>query len=171
MVKNRKFLSTLWTMIEAVLEPDGIELVELEYFFSGGAWTLRLYIDALNGVTLDDCAMVSRQIGALLDMEDPIDHHYNLEVSSPGINRVLRKITDFERFSGRLARIKTIHKIGGRKNFLGILRGTQDVTVIMEVDNSTIEISAENIEKAHLETPPKEILQQGLHKKAFSVGG
>lgn len=171
MVKNRKFLSTLWTMIEPVLEPDGIELVELEYFLSGGVWNLRLYIDAPNGVTLDDCAMVSRQIGALLDMEDPIDHHYNLEVSSPGINRVLRKLTDFERFSGRVARIKTTHKIGGRKNFVGILKGTQDATIIMEVDNNTIEISAENIEKAHLETPPEEILQQGLHKKAFSVGG
>lgn len=171
MVTNRKILSDLWTMIEPVLEPDGIELVEVEYLLLGGSWTLRLYIDTPNGVTIDDCAMVSRQIGALLDMENPIDHRYNLEVSSPGINRVMRKLQDFERFSGRQARIRTTHKIDGRKKFSGVLRGTLDTTVLMELGNGVVEIDVENIEKAYLETPPDEILQQGLHKKAFSVGG
>lgn len=171
MVIDRKLLSYLWNIIEPVLEPDGIELVEVEYLLLGGSWTLRLYIDSPQGITLDDCAMVSRQVGALLDIEDPIDHHYSLEVSSPGINRVLRKLRDFDRFSGRQARIRTIHKIDGRRNFLGVLRGARGATVIMEVDNKMIEINAENIEKAHLETPPDEILQQGLNNKAFSVGG
>ena len=105
-------------MIEPVLEPDGIELVEVEYLLLGGSWTLRLYIDTPNGVTIDDCAMVSRQIGALLDMENPIDHRYNLEVSSPGINRVMRKLQDFERFSGRQARIKNLRiRLTAEKNF------------------------------------------------------
>jgi len=171
MVTDRKLLSYLWDLIEPVLEPDGIELVELEYLLLGGSWTLRLYIDSPQGITIDDCAMVSRQVGALLDIEDPIDHHYSLEVSSPGINRVMRKLGDFNRFSGRQARIRTIHKIEGRRNFLGVIRGTRDTTVMMEVDNKMIEINAENIEKAHLETPPDEIMQQGLNKKAFSVGG
>ncbi|MHB8205086.1 MAG: ribosome maturation factor RimP [Desulfomonilaceae bacterium] len=171
MVTNRKLLSDLWTMIEPVLEPDGIELVEVEYLLLGGSWTLRLYIDTPNGVTIDDCAMVSRQIGALLDMENPIDHRYNLEVSSPGINRVIRKLQDFERFSGRQARIKTTHKIDGRKNFSGMLKGTLNTTVLMELENRVVEIDVENIEKAHLETPPDEILQQDLHKNSFSVGG
>ncbi len=171
MIRNRKLLSALWSMIESVLEPDEIELVELEYFLSGGSWTLRLYIDSVHGVTLDDCVMVSRQIGALLDMENPIDHRYILEVSSPGINRILRKLSDFERFSGRQARLRTTHKIDGRRNFLGILRGTRDATVLLEVENKITEIDVENIEKAHLETPPDDILQQSLHKKAFSVGG
>ena len=171
MVTNRKLVLDLWTMIEPVLEPDGIELVEVEYLLLGGSWTVRLYIDTPNGVTIDDCAMVSRQIGALLDMKNLIDHRYNLEVSSPGINRVIRKLRDFERFSGRQARIRTTHKIDGRKNFSGILRGTQDSTVLMELRNGVVEIDVENIEKAHLETPPDEILQQGLHQKAFSVGG
>lgn len=171
MTTNRKLVSSLWTMIEPVLEADGIELVEVEYLLSGGSWTLRLYIDTPDGVTLDDCTTISRQVGAFLDAEDPIEQHYNLEVSSPGINRVVRKLSDFERFSGRRARIRTAHKIDGRKNFLGILRGTRDATVIIEVENSLMEINAENIEKAHLETPPDEILQQSLRKKALSMGG
>lgn len=171
MARNRKLLSSLWTLMEPILEADGIELVEIEYLISGGSWTLRLYIDAPGGVTLEDCATVSRQIGVLLDAEDPIAHHYKLEVSSPGINRVLRKLGDFERFSSKQARIKTTHKIDGRKNFLGILRGTRGDTVIMEVENRLVEIDAENIEKAHLETPPDEILQQSLRQKALSVGG
>jgi ribosome maturation factor RimP len=171
MVKNRKLLSELWAMIEPVLEADGIELVEVEYLLLGGSWTLRLYIDNPGGVTIDDCAMFSRQISALLDMKNPIDHRYNLEVSSPGINRVIRKLNDFERFSGRKARIRTTHKIDGQKNFLGVLRGTQDTAVLLELENRVVEIDVENIEKAHLETPPDEILQQSLHKKALSVGG
>ena len=171
MTTNRKLVSSLWTMIEPVLEADGIELVEVEYLLSGGSWTLRLYIDTPDGVTLDDCTTISRQVGAFLDAEDPIEQHYNLEVSSPGINRVVRKLIDFERFSGRRARIRTAHKIDGRKNFLGILRGTRDATVIIEVEKSLMEINAENIEKAHLETPPDEILQQSLRKKALSMGG
>ena len=108
---------------------------------------------------------------ALLDMKNPIDHRYNLEVSSPGINRVIRKLNDFERFSGRKARIRTTHKIDGQKNFLGVLRGTRDTAVLLELENRVVEIDVENIEKAHLETPPDEILQQSLHKKALSVGG
>ncbi|MGC8604035.1 MAG: ribosome maturation factor RimP [Desulfomonilaceae bacterium] len=171
MASNRKLLSDLWAMIEPVLEPDGIELVELEYGLLGGSWTLRLYIDTLSGVTIDDCAMVSRQVGALLDLENPINHHYNLEVSSPGINRVIRKPSDFERFSGRQASVRTAQKIEGRKNFMGILRGIQDNSVLMEVQNKIVEIEMENIEKAHLVTSPEEILKKNLHKKASSVGG
>jgi len=171
MTTNRKLVCSLWTMIEPVLEADGIELVEVEYLLCGGSWTLRLYIDTADGVTLEDCATISRQVGAFLDAEDPIKQHYNLEVSSPGINRVVRKLTDFERFSGRQARIRTAHKIDGRRNFLGILRGTRDTTVIIEVEKSLMEINAENIEKAHLETPPDEIFQQSLRKRALSMGG
>jgi ribosome maturation factor RimP len=171
MTTNRKLVNSLWTMIEPVLEADGIELVEVEYLLCGGSWTLRLYIDTPDGVTLDDCATISRQVGAFLDAEDPIEQHYNLEVSSPGINRVVRKLTDFERFSGRRVRIRTAHKIDGRRNFLGILKGIRDATVIIEVEKSLMEINAENIEKAHLETPPDEILQQSLRKRALSMGG
>ncbi len=171
MARNRKLVSSLWTMIEPVLEADGIELVEMEYLLSGGFWTLRLYIDRPEGVTLEDCATISRQVSALLDAEDPIEHHYNLEVSSPGINRVIRKLTDFQRFSDRQARIRTAHKVEGRRNFAGILKGTRDGVVIIEVEKTLYEIDAENIEKAHLETPPDEILQQSLRKRALSMGG
>ncbi|MGC8659134.1 MAG: ribosome maturation factor RimP [Desulfomonilaceae bacterium] len=171
MIADRKLVSDLWTMIEPVLAPDGIELVELEYGLFGGAWTLRLYIDTPTGVNIDVCAMVSRQVGALLDLENPIDHPYNLEVSSPGINRVLRKLQDFERFSDRKARIRTSRKIEGRKNFVGVLRGTKDTKVLIEIDNKIIEIDVESIEKAYLDMPPGEILQQDLHRKATSLGG
>ncbi len=104
---DRQFIEQLWKMIDPIVEPEGLELVELEYRPEGGRWMLRVYIDRPTGVTLADCELISRQVGALLDMEDPIHHSYVLEVSSPGINRVLRREKDFQFFC-RLA--------GGGKN-------------------------------------------------------
>ena len=107
----------MWELIEPVLEPEGIELVDIEFKNEMGRWVLRLYIDAPAGIKLDHCELVSRQVGALLDMKDPIDHSYHLEVSSPGINRVLRKERDFDLYAGSPVRIKTRRKLDGRRNF------------------------------------------------------
>jgi ribosome maturation factor RimP len=143
-----------------VLEEKGRELVDLEYKRESQGWVLRLYIDEPGGVTLDSCAEVSREVGVLLEVEDPIETAYNLEVSSPGLDRPLVKVPDYERFAGRLVKIKSRVAVDvdgkgrGRKTFIGILGGLCDGKVVLELkekDGLRIEIPFADIEKANLE--------------------
>jgi len=157
-------------MIEPVLEPEGIELVDIEFKLEGGRWVLRLYIDTPQGVTLDDCELVSRQVGALLDIRDPIEHRYVLEVSSPGINRVLRRERDFRLFAGSPVRIRTRRKLTGRRNFQGILKGMEDSAIILEVDGARVEIDPENVEKANLDLSEDDLFRKDLRKRAVRAG-
>jgi len=161
---DRAFVTSLWAMIEPVLEPDGIELVEVEFKHEAGRCVLRLYIDAPNGVTLDDCELVSRQVGALLDVKDPIEHPYQLEVSSPGINRVLRKQEHFDRYKGSPVRIKTLQKVEGRRNFRGILLGTKHSKIVVEVDGKRVAINPNDVEKARLDLPEDELFRGDLKR-------
>ena len=100
-------------LVRPVLEEMGLELVEVQYRREQSGWVLRFIIDKQEGISLDDCVAVSREVGQLLDIEDIIDQSYNLEVSSPGLERPLKSIADFQRFVGRKARIKTLEAIGG----------------------------------------------------------
>jgi ribosome maturation factor RimP len=167
---DRELISALWRLIEPVLEPDGIELVEVEFKPEGGRWVLRLYIDSPMGVTLDDCEFTSRQIGALLDIKDPIHRPYTLEVSSPGINRVLRKEKDFKLFAGSPVRLKTRRKVAGRRNFQGILKGMENSKIVIEVDGDRIEISSEDLEKARLDLPEQELFRGDLRRGSVITG-
>lgn len=155
-------------MIEPILEPEGIDLAEIEFKLEGGRWILRLFIDAPGGVTLDDCEAVSRQVGALLDIKDPIQQKYTLEVSSPGINRVLRKEKDFVRFSGSPVRIKTRTKIQGQRNFQGVIQGVENSKIVIIVDGNRIEISPDDLEKARLDLPQTELLRKDLRRRSAS---
>ena len=165
---DRELISSLWTMIEPVLEPEGMELVEIEFKMESGRWILRLFIDAPGGVTLDDCVAVSRQVGALLDIKDPIERKYTLEVSSPGINRVIRKEKDFSRFAGSPVRIKTRTKIQGQRNFQGMLQGVEDSKIIVIVDGNRIEINPDDLEKARLDLPQKELSRKDTRRRSAS---
>lgn len=167
---DRQLISRLWALIEPVLEPEGIELVELEFKPEAGRWILRLYIDSPGGVTLDDCELVSRQVGALLDVKDPIEHRYTLEVSSPGINRVLRKEKDFELFAGSPVKIKTRQKLDGRRNFQGTLKGVTNARIVLEVDEKLVEISPDDVETARLDLPEKDFFRRDLRSKAATTG-
>ena len=167
---DRDLISAVWRLIEPVLEPDGIELVEVEFKPEGGRWVLRLYIDSSVGVTLDDCEFTSRQIGALLDIKDPIHRPYTLEVSSPGINRVLRKEKDFKLFAGSPVRLKTRRKVAGRRNFQGILKGMENSKIVIEVDGDRIEISSEDLEKARLDLPEQELFRGDLRRGSAITG-
>lgn len=167
---DKELFSTLWKMIEPVLEPDGVELVELEFKFEGGRWILRLYIDTAGGVTLEDCERVSRQISALLDVEDPIEQSYTLEVSSPGINRVLRKGQDFDRFAGSPVWLRTVAKVKGRRTFRGILKGMENSRIVIEIDGQRVEISPEDLEKARLDLPDAEFFRGDSSKRAVATG-
>ena len=156
--------------MEPVLDPEGIEVVEIEFKPEGGKWVLRVYIDSPDGVTLDDCELASRQIGALLDMKDPIEHPYRLEVSSPGINRVLRKKKDFDLFAGSPVRIRTLRKLDGRRNFRGMLQGTQGSDILVEVEGKQVEIALDDLEKARLDLPEEELFREDLRRRAGRSG-
>ena len=135
-----------------IVEGEGLELVDVEFQRERGGWVLRLYIDKEEGVSLADCETVSAQLGDILDVEDLIDHPYNLEVSSPGLNRPLSREADFTRFAGRLVRITTLKPLGGRRRFVGRLLGLRDGNVILqEEDGSSAAIPHSAIAKARLE--------------------
>lgn len=134
-----------------VIESMGMELVDVEYRREPGGWVLRLYIDREGGVTLDDCGNVSKEVGAVLEIEEMIEHSYNLEVSSPGLTRPLKKPGDFERFKGRFVKIKCYSAVNGRKTLTGISRGIDGEDVVVDLDGEEVRIAYSNIAKANLE--------------------
>ncbi len=145
-------------LLEPVLVRDGFELVEVEWLREGGSWVLRLYVDRPSGVGIEDCQAVSRTVEPILDAEDLVEPAYNLEVSSPGLDRPLRKPADFDRFAGRRAHVKTFGPIEGsapgsppRKNWTGTLRGYRDGAVEIEVDGQLHRVPHDKIAKANLE--------------------
>lgn len=144
-------MQDLTALCEPVVESMGYELVGVEFHASEHHGIFRLYIDHGNGITADDCAAVSRQISALLDVEDPIAQAYDLEVSSPGINRPLFKVSDYERFTGLKAKIKLAVALNGRKNFSGVLQGIgENNQVLIIIDSETFELPFHDIAKANL---------------------
>jgi ribosome maturation factor RimP len=141
----------LTELFEPVVESMGYELVGIEFNAGGGHGTLRVYIDREQGVSLDDCAAISHQISGILDVEEPISQAYDLEVSSPGIDRPLFKLADFERFTGKVAKIKLVVGMQGRKNFKGQLQGVGDSKlIIIEVDGELFDLPLSDIARANL---------------------
>ena len=143
-------LTQLWDLLEPVVAGLGYELVEIEYNPSIRHGVLRLYIDHEDGIQLDDCTDVSNQVSALLDVEDPIPVHYNLEVSSPVMDRPLRGIKDYERFTGEVVKIRTGMAIDGRRNFKGRLCGVEGDEINIECDGQRFYLPLASIEKARL---------------------
>lgn len=121
-------------VVSPVLDNLGYELVERELLHDAGRLVLRLYIDHGNGVTIDDCERASRSIEDLLEVEEVVPAAYCLEVSSPGLNRPLRKKQDFERFKGNKIKLKTSEPIDGRGNFKGLLQGVDGDDILILID-------------------------------------
>ena len=128
-----------------------LELIEVQYRQEGHGWVLRLFIDGPNGIGIDDCAKVSREMNVLLDVEDLIPHAFHLEVSSPGLERPLRSIADYKRFAGKKARVKVRHPIDGQKVFVGIIGESDEMNfeLILE-DENTMRFHLDQIRKARL---------------------
>jgi len=137
-------------MLEPVVEALGFELVDVELAGSSGNALLRVYIDSLGGVTVDDCATVSRQVSAVLDVEDPVPGKYALEVSSPGLDRPLVKLKDFQRFTGDEIKVRMVRPILGRRNFTGRLAGIEGESIVLEVGAESFSLPLDDIEKARL---------------------
>jgi len=142
----------LANLAREAVEPMGYELVGVDFFQRGGRRSalLRVYIDRPEGVTLDDCATVSHQLSGVLDVESPIAGEYDLEVSSPGLDRPLFTAEHFARFQGHQARIKLMAKRDGRRHFKGVLSGVHDDTLSLEVEGAVIEIPLAAVESARL---------------------
>ena len=136
--------------IEPLCEAEGMELVHIEYQRERGGRILRLYIDTPGGITLDDCINISSQAGDIIDVNLENIGTYSLEVSSPGSDRHLGKKSDFERFKGRVAKIKTAQMVEGKKKFTGVLQGISGEMVKRLVDDQTVGIPLREISKAHL---------------------
>jgi ribosome maturation factor RimP len=134
-----------------VLEELGLELVEVQYRREQHGWILRLIIDKPEGVTLDDCASVSREISQLLDIEDVIYQAYNLEVTSPGLDRPLKSLAEFERFVGRKAKVKTTEAIGGKQVFIGTIKRTAGESIVLQLNDEEVTILFSQVAKARLE--------------------
>ena len=143
------------TRIVDLLEPSvrglGYELLGVEFTGQGQHSRLRIFIDRDGGVNLDDCELVSRQVSAVLDVEDPIRGHYALEVSSPGLDRPLFKLEHFSRFVGSLVKIRLRNALTGQRNFKGkIVRVDDRAIVIEQEDAGEISLAHDNIDKANL---------------------
>ncbi|WP_290648108.1 ribosome maturation factor RimP [Aquisalimonas sp.] len=141
---------TLTALIEPAVTAMGYELVGLEYRPSRRNGLLRVYIDAPAGITLADCEAVSHQVSGVLDVEDPIQGSYRLEISSPGVDRPLFNALDFERFAGAEARVRLHGLWEGRRKLCGILHGVQDGCVMIEEHGTHYAVPLERIDKANL---------------------
>jgi ribosome maturation factor RimP len=140
--------------IEALLRPTvealGFELWGLEYLSHGRHTTLRLYIDAEEGVTVDDCAETSRHVSGLLDVEDPISGEYTLEVSSPGLDRLLFQLEHYPPYVGEWIELRLRTPFEGRRKFKGTLKGVEGEDVIIQVDDHEFLLPHASVERAQV---------------------
>ena len=137
-------------LVQPILQDYSLELVDVEYLRERSGWIVRITIDKEGGVTLGDCTTVSRELGFLMEIKEVIEHPFNLEVSSPGLNRPLKTEKDFERFAGRKVTIKTAEPLDGRRNFQGTLRSFKNGHVTLDNQEKTWRIPFEAIAKAKL---------------------
>ncbi len=137
-------------IIEPIIEENGYDLVDVEFIKEGSDWFLRVYIDHEKGILIDDCVKASQLISAKLDEEDPIVQEYNLEVSSPGIERVIKKDKDFMRFIGSKIKIKLFTKYLDKKQHVGEIAGINEQSLTIHSDGETIEIPRELLSKVTL---------------------
>lgn len=137
-------------LLEPAVEALGYELVDLELNFSGRRGVLRLFIDRSEGIRVEDCEAVSRQVSAVLDVEDPIRRDYALEVSSPGLDRKLVKPAHFDRFAGQAVQGRFRQMLDGRRRFTGTLVGRNGTMVTIRVEDADLTVSMDDLEVIRL---------------------
>ena len=142
--------SDLESLLAPVVASQGCELWGLEYSMQGRRGLLRLYIDTPSGVSLEDCERISRQVSAVLDVEDPIASAYTLEVSSPGLDRPLYTPAQFARYVGHRVAVRLRVPYEGRRRFQGVLNGLEDGDVVLQVDDTEYLLPFEGIDKANV---------------------
>ncbi|MGC9194579.1 MAG: ribosome maturation factor RimP [Syntrophobacteraceae bacterium] len=145
-----ELIGRLWNLVEPVVGAQAMEVLEIEYRRESPGWVLRIFIDGPQGITVDDCAKISRGLGDLLDVADVIPVAYHLEVSSPGIDRPLRKLEHFQKHIGDVIELRTISPVQNRRNFKGLLKEASIEGLIVECDSNDYAIGMELIERARL---------------------
>ena len=137
-------------MFEPAIEALGCDLWGIDYHAQGKESVLRIYIEKNDGVMMEDCERVSRQVSSILDVEDPISGEYTLEVSSPGMDRSLFKLDQYRLYFGQHVNIRLRVAFDGRKNFSGTLKAVEEDEIVLEVDNEEYLLPFELIDKANL---------------------
>ncbi len=148
---NEAIINRVSNITTPILDGMGIELVEIVCQRAKRRWLLRIFIDKEGGVTIDDCEQVSREVGAILDVEDIIPASYILEVSSPGLDRALKKAKDYKRYMGRLVRITTGIPVEQQRFFVGRITAVEGDEIIIDTGKQTIKIPFNIIKRGNLE--------------------
>lgn len=143
-------LEQLQALLAPVVEALGYQCWGIEFISQGRHSLLRVYIDHVDGILIDDCEKVSRQISAVLDVEDPVSGEYTLEVSSPGMDRPLFTLEQFAAHAGEQVKIRLRAPYEGRRNFQGLLRGVEEQDVVVQVDQHEYLLPVDSIDKANI---------------------
>lgn len=144
-------LENIRAVIEPIIQRLGFELWDCQLHQSGSHSLLRVYIDRAEGVTLDDCTRVSREIGAILEVEDAIKNRYHLEISSPGLERNLITLQHFQRYVGRIVKIKLRIARDGKKQLVGQIEKVMDGNIFLKTEDSVMSIVLNDIQRANLQ--------------------
>ncbi len=144
-------LGKIQNAVQAVLDQEAVELVDVQMLHESGRRILRFYVDKAGGVKLDDCEYLSHRIGGVLDTENLVDGNYVLEVSSPGMDRVLKKERDFLRFVGHRAKVRLKTAENGQRTFHGFLKAMEGTQVVLESGGNLVKFGLERIDEARLD--------------------
>ena len=147
---NGPVVKEVTALIEPILDEMEIELVDVEFLSEQGRWILRIYVDKAGGITLNTCARVSREIDHIIEVKDIFNQRYVLEVSSPGLNRRLKKEKDFESAVGKNIKIRMITPLEGQRNFKGSLQSFQNGILYLSIEDNLISLPYGDVEKANL---------------------
>jgi ribosome maturation factor RimP len=151
MSETKRVINAVSLLTESILPEYGLELVDVEFQFERGRWILRIFVDKQGGITIDDCASISRELGDLIEAEDIINLSYVLEVSSPGLNRPLKKEADFIRSIGKMVQLKMSKPVNKRRNFTGCLADIKEGMISLIIDdNNLVELPLNEIDKARI---------------------
>ena len=138
--------ATIEEIVQPIVDAKNFEIVDIEYVKEAGEYYLRVYLDKEGGISLSDCELVSRELSEILDKKDPIKDNYFLEVSSPGLDRPLKKDKDFVRYKGRDVEIKLYKPMNGSKHFEGELVGlTEDNNIKVIIDNEEVDFARKEV--------------------------
>lgn len=140
----------LTALLTPLIDAMGYRLWGIEYMAQGKHSLLRVYLDKDGGIDIEDCAQASRQISSLLDVEDPINGEYTLEVSSPGLDRILFNLDQFKEYAGYHAKVRLTRSFEGRRNFSGQIKAVEDNEVVLIIGEEELTLPYELIEKANL---------------------
>ncbi|MEH6577396.1 MAG: ribosome maturation factor RimP [Amphritea sp.] len=147
-------MSAKMNVLKELIEPSvialGLQLWGFEMLSQGRQSLLRIYIDSENGVDVEDCAKVSRQVSGVLDVEDPISGEYTLEVSSPGMDRPLFTLEQYKAYIGHVVQLRLRMPFDGRRKFKGVLSGIEDEDIVLVVDQDEYLLPIDHIEKANI---------------------